>query len=118
MSSTPTAALCPGPMRSRPDRLRIVVGGYLGRLPAGGVTWDYLQYPLGFAAMGHDVYYIEDTGLWPVYQTGGEAGDCAGNVRHLAAVMDAFGLGERWAYRDAVTNDWFGRTAEQVREIC
>ena len=30
-------------------RLRIVVGGYLGLLPAGGVAWDYVQYPLGFA---------------------------------------------------------------------
>lgn len=30
-------------------RLRIVVGGYIGLLPAGGITWDYVQYPVGFA---------------------------------------------------------------------
>lgn len=108
----------PQPRHSKTDRLRIVVGGFLGLLPAGGVTWDYVQYPLGFAELGHDVYYIEDTCLWPIYQTGNSGDDCSGNVRHLAAVMDAFGLGERWGYRDVVTDRWFGMDAQQVREVC
>jgi hypothetical protein len=57
--------------------VRIIVGGFLGLLQAGGVTWDYLQYPLGFAGLGCDVYYIEDTGLWPVYQAEATVdGDC------------------------------------------
>ncbi len=99
------------------QRLRIVVGGYLGLLPAGGVTWDYIQYPLGFHELGHDVYYLEDTCLWPIYQSGG-SGDCSGNVKHLAAVMQAFGLGERWAYRDVVSDQWFGMDAARVRAIC
>ena len=43
------------------DRPRIIVGGFVGLLDAGGVTWDYIQYPLGFAALGCDVYYFEDT---------------------------------------------------------
>ena len=29
------------------NKLRIVVGGYIGLYPTGGATWDYIQYPLG-----------------------------------------------------------------------
>jgi hypothetical protein len=101
------------------NRLRIIVGGYLGLLPAGGVTWDYVQYPAGFAALGHDTYYVEDTRLWPVYQTGNDGGaDCSANVRHLAGVMDAFGLEGRWAYRDEVSGECFGLSEGAVRDLC
>lgn len=101
------------------SRLRIIVGGFLGLLPAGGVTWDYVQYPVGFAALGHDVYYIEDTRLWPIYQLGNDGGmSCAPNVAHLAAVMDAFGLGGRWAYRDEASGTCFGLSEARVRAIC
>jgi len=50
------------------EKLRIIVGGFIGLLPAGGVTWDYVQYPLGLSLLGHDVFYIEDTRLYPIYQ--------------------------------------------------
>ncbi|MGI8757162.1 MAG: hypothetical protein ACR2MB_15175, partial [Acidimicrobiales bacterium] len=53
------------------NRLRILVGGFLGLLPAGGVAWDYVQYLVGLAALGHDVHYVEDTRLWPIYQPAG-----------------------------------------------
>lgn len=102
-----------------PDRLRIVVGGFLGLLPAGGITWDYVQYPAGFAALGHDVWYVEDTRLWPVYQDDDPAGaSCHANVAHLAAVMPAFGLDGRWAYRDEASGECFGLPLARLREIC
>ena len=31
---------------------RLIVGGFIGLLPAGGVTWDYVQYPVGFKSLG------------------------------------------------------------------
>ena len=100
------------------SRLRIVVGGYLGLLPAGGVTWDYLQYPLGLAEMGCDVYYLEDTRLWPVYKDSGDASDASENVAHLAEVMQAFGLENRWAYRDEASAKCFGLSEPQLQAIC
>jgi hypothetical protein len=101
------------------EQLRIVVGGFLGLLPVGGVTWDYVQYPVGLAALGHDVYYIEDTQLWPIYQTDNHGGaDCSANIAHLAAVMDAFDLSERWAYRDQVSGQCFGLPDAVVSELC
>lgn len=96
--------------------LRVVVGGFLGLLPAGGVTWDYIQYPLGLAELGHDVFYIEDTRLWPVYQQG-DGGEAGFNVVALADAMGAFGLGDRWAYRDESCARWFGLGERRVHDI-
>ena len=104
-------------MPTTEGRLRIVVGGYLGLAPAGGLAWDYLHYPLGFAALGHDVWYVEDTRLWPVYQAG-DAADCSASVAFLAAAMEGVGLGDRWAYRDEVTGRCFGLAEGRTREVC
>lgn len=93
------------------------MGGYLGLAPAGGYAWDHLHYPLGFAALGHDVWYVEDTGLWPVYQAG-DAAECAAGVAFLAASMEMVGLADRWAYRDEVTGRCFGATEARMREVC
>jgi hypothetical protein len=101
------------------SRLRVIVGGFLGLLPAGGITWDYVQYTVGFASLGHDVFYVEDTRLWPIYQEATADGvSCASNVRHLAQVMSAFGLADRWAYRDEVTGECFGMSATDLAEVC
>ena len=45
--------------------LRIIVTGLVGLHPFGGVAWDYLQYLIGLARLGHEVYYHEDTRSWP-----------------------------------------------------
>jgi hypothetical protein len=49
------------------SRLRIIVTGLVGLYPVGGVAWDYLQYVIGLARLGHDVYYHEDTWSWPYH---------------------------------------------------
>jgi hypothetical protein len=101
------------------ERMRIIVGGFLGILPAGGVTWDYVQYPLGFSLLGHDVYYIEDTRLYPIYQKAGSNwNDCSSCVNHLREVMNYFGLNERWAYRDEASGKIFGLSEERIKEVC
>jgi len=42
----------------------IIVCGLAATYPLGGVAWDYIQYLHGFYRLGHDVYYLEDTGGW------------------------------------------------------
>ena len=64
---------------------RVVVSGFVGLFPFGGVIWDYVQYVAGFAKLGCDVIYLEDTGAWPVYQN---ESDASYNVAHVAAAMD------------------------------
>lgn len=49
------------------DKLRVIVTGLVGLCPVGGVAWDYLQYVIGLARLGHEVYYYEDTWSWPYH---------------------------------------------------
>ncbi len=98
--------------------LRVAVSGLIGQYPLGGVAWDYVQYLLGLRAQGHDVLYLEDSEQWPYDARSrglGRAGDA--NAAHVAAVMAAFGLEERWAYRfpggsgprgETFPERWFG----------
>lgn len=95
--------------------LRIIVTGLIGQHPLiGGITWHYLQYLVGLADLGHDVFYFEDSGQYPYDLDGGSSGtnwfalDCSANVGHLATVMEQFGFENRWAYRCVMESAWFG----------
>ena len=101
------------------EKLRIVVSGFIGLYPSGGVTWDYIQYPLGFHLLGHDVYYIEDTMQYSRYQSPGQDWDDASDsVRYLKQTMEHFGLAEKWAYRDVASGKCFGLPISKVLEVC
>lgn len=98
--------------------LRIVVTGLIAQYPLGGVTWDYIQYPIGLSQLGHDVYYLEDTGQWPYNpQEEGVAKSCEFNVRYLKDCMDRFGMGSRWAYRFPWESRWFGMPDADRAEV-
>jgi hypothetical protein len=106
------------------SRLRIIVTGLIAQHPSlGGVTWDYLQYPVGLARLGHDVFYFEDSGEWPYTLDGGASGiewiarDPSRNVEHLARTMDRYGLGERWAYHFPTRPRWYGLSHRKRREV-
>jgi hypothetical protein len=108
----------------RASSLRIIVTGLIAQHPLlGGVAWDYLQYPLGLARLGHDVYYFEDSGEWPYNLDGGPSGndwvahDCSANVRHLQTVMSRSGLEDKWAYRFPIDGQWFGLSDLKRAEI-
>jgi hypothetical protein len=47
--------------------LRIIVAGMVAQYPVGGIAWDYLQYVIGLAYLGHDVSYHEDAWCWPYH---------------------------------------------------
>ena len=98
--------------------LRIVVSGLIAQYPLGGVTWDYLQYPLGLSRLGHDVYYFEDTGQWPYNPLEeGVAKSCDFNVRYLKDCLERFGLSGRWAYRFPWESRWFGMPDRDRDEV-
>lgn len=98
--------------------LRIVVTGLVGQYPLGGVAWDYLQYVIGLARLGHDVYYLEDTGQWPYNpEEGGVSTGPEFTVRHLEGLMSCFGLEERWAYRFPWGPRWFGMPESRREEV-
>lgn len=94
--------------------LRIIVTGLIAQYPLGGVAWFHIQYLAGLAQLGHDVYYLEDSGQWPYNPTAdGLVEDPTFNVTYLAEVMDRFGFRDRWAYRFPWQSQWFGLSDAQ-----
>jgi len=82
--------------------LRLIVLGAMGKVPFAGMAWEVLHYLEGFRRLGHDVYYVEDTGAWPyIPESDGSMADCSFTVSYIARVMDWCGLSGRWAYRAA-----------------
>jgi hypothetical protein len=98
--------------------MRIVVTGLIGQYSFGGVIWDYIQYVTGFQKLGHDVYYLEDTGVWP-YDPIKETitDDCSYQVEALSRIMESFGLGDRWIYRNAADGKFYGAGEAVARDL-
>ena len=83
------------------QKLRIIVGGIVGQYPLGGVAWDYFHYLLALSELGHDVYYHEDTWVWPLDPVNGYATD---DASYTARFIDTFfanhgpHLRDKWHY--------------------
>jgi hypothetical protein len=98
--------------------MRILLAGVMGRYPYGGVTWCSLMYLFGLRQLGHDVWYLEDTGecnFDPVANT--KATDPCYALDFIHNSLAPHGLGERWCYVD-YTGTHHGQTREQWRKIC
>jgi hypothetical protein len=96
--------------------LRILFAGIIARYPFGGVTWCSLMYLLGLRALGHEVFYIEDTGECvydPVLNT--RATDPSYGTTYIHAALEPYGLGDRWAFVN-YDGAYHGRTADAVRQ--
>jgi hypothetical protein len=84
---------------------RIVLAGYVVRNPLGGYAWQAAHYLLGLQALGHEVWFYEDTAHYaaaynPHTNEFGEA-----YAYGIGAATDLFarlGLGERWVFSDLV----------------
>jgi len=98
--------------------LRIIVTGLIAQYPLGGVTWDYFQYVLGLVRLGHDVYYLEDTGQWPYNpMEEGITKSCEFNVKYIADLMSRFSLSNKWAYRFPWKSQWFGLSDKERKAV-
>lgn len=108
------------------SKQRIVVMGHIVRCPLGGLTWHYLQYMLGFKALGHDVFYVEDS-----YRFESDASawcydpdrntvdpDPTPGLKFASHVFERVGLGDSWGYYDAGTAEWLGPNSRICRQRC
>jgi hypothetical protein len=94
--------------------LRIVVLGIVGRDQVAGVTWQALHYLEGFRRLGHEVFYLEDTGDWAPDADEG----CTRTVASIARWMDWCGMSQRWAYRAAAADGAvFGVSERRLQEV-
>jgi len=97
---------------------RVIVAGYFVRFPIGGYVWQALHYLLGFARLGCEVLFYEDSAHYslaydPRSGTSGE--DYAFGVQRLGAVLDEFGFAGRWVFWDVGRNEFHGLTREETR---
>lgn len=112
-------------MKSISDRnessLRILVLGYLVRGPMGGMAWHHLQYVMGLRALGHDAWFLEDSGdtEYSCYDPsrGITGKDPTYGLAFTADCFERVGLRDYWAYHDAHTGRWHGPASSRIREL-
>jgi hypothetical protein len=98
--------------------VKILFAGIIARYPFGGVTWCSLMYLLGLRALGHEVFYVEDTGevvYDPVLDT--RSIDPSYGTTYIHQSLEPFGLGDRWAFVN-YDGSYHGQDAGTVRRFC
>jgi hypothetical protein len=98
--------------------VKILFAGIIARYPFGGVTWCALMYLRGLQALGHEVFYIEDTGeaiYDPVHDT--ISNDPSYGTNYIHQALEPFGLGDRWSFVN-YDGTYHGRSADDVRRYC
>jgi hypothetical protein len=103
------------------DRLRIIVLGYIVRGPIGGLAWHHLQYVMGLAALGHDVYFLEDSDDYvSCYNPVRDAMDVdpGYGLAFAERCFERVGLGDRWCYHDAHAGRWHGPCGDDMPALC
>jgi hypothetical protein len=97
--------------------MKIIFAGTIGSSGLGGQAWASLQYLLGFRALGHEVFYLEDCGdtTWH-WEKKELIYDVDYPAAYVRACLTPFGFGERWIYR--AHSQHRGMPIEQFQEIC
>lgn len=98
--------------------VKVVVAGIIARHPFGGVAWCSLMYLLGLRALGHDVFYLEDTGEC-VYdpERNSLSEDPSYGVAHIRDTLAPHGLDDRWTFVN-YDGQYLGATRQQVIAEC
>ena len=98
--------------------MKILFAGIIARYPFGGVTWCSLMYLLGLRALGHEVFYIEDTGECiydPALNT--RSLDPGYGTSYIHSALEPFGLGDRWTFVN-YDGTYHGQSADTVARYC
>ena len=101
---------------------KIIFAGYLVRYPLGGYAWQMAHYLLGFRALGHDVWFYEDTGelncdfaynpltneFAPSYEYG---------ISATANFFNKIGFEDRWVFVDVDRGFNYGPGANRIQAL-
>jgi len=98
--------------------VKILFAGIIARYPFGGVSWCSLMYLLGLRALGHEVFYIEDTGEC-IYDPEQDAIslDPSYGTQYIHRALEPFGFGDRWSFVN-YDGTYHGASQETVRAYC
>lgn len=100
--------------------MKVVVLGYIIRGPLGGLVWHHFQYVYGLSQMGHEVLFLEDSEEYAACynpETHELSKDPSYGISFLKKLFKEYGLNNNWAYFDFHTNNWFGKTKNEVIEF-
>lgn len=87
-------------------------------MPLAGIAWQAIHYLVGLERLGWNVWYVEDGGANPYDpRVASVMMECAYNVAYLRRAMESCGFGERWAYWDAIGDEWHGLSRSRVRRL-
>jgi hypothetical protein len=103
----------------QPAKGRVIVSGILFWYPLAGVTYQFLHYLIGLRRLGYDPYYIEDSGRW-VYdpRLNDLSSDASGNIQSVLPILEAYGFGDRWAFRGHYAGgQCYGMTEQQILQL-
>jgi hypothetical protein len=96
----------------------ILVHHFVGQMPLAGIAWQAMHYLIGLDRLGWDVWYVEDGGANPYDpRVASVMMGCDYNVAYLRRAMESCGFGGRWAYWDAINDEWHGLSRTRVRRL-
>ena len=100
------------------SRGKVVVLHFVGQMPLAGIAWQAMHYVLGLERLGYEAWYVEDHGANPYDpRANSVVMDCTYNVAYVRHMMESYGLGDRWAYWDAINDVWHGLPREAVHRL-
>jgi hypothetical protein len=86
----------------------VIVSGMIAATPwQGGATWAVLQYLLGLRRLGCDVHLLEPVDTTPPPDA----------IEYVHAVMERFGLADRWALIPSYGAEPVGLSRRELREV-
>ncbi len=99
-------------------RGKIILLHFVGQMPLAGIAWQAMHYLVGLQRLGYEVWYIEDGGANPYDpRVSSVMMECDYNLGFLRRAMESHGLGSRWAYWDAIHDEWHGLSRVRVQQL-
>ena len=95
---------------------RLILSSCMFRYPMGGMMSWLLQYLVGFARLGHDVWYVEKAARpndWFDPTRDAMTDDCGYGARVVGELLARHGYGERWHLVD-LAGRRFGASRERI----
>jgi hypothetical protein len=103
-----------------PRPLTIIVGGYIVAYPLGGMTWHHLNYLLGLQDLGHEVWFLEDSGSYsypynPI--TWQSSADSTYGRAYLERTFAHYGLPQRYCYYSQFEDAHYGLSKSELNDL-
>jgi hypothetical protein len=84
------------------------------------MTWHHLNYLLGLHQMGHEVWFLEDSGSYAIPynpKTWSVDVDSSYGRQYLIDTFNVYGLPLRWCYYSEFEDQYYGMTRQELNDL-